>query len=160
MLKLDWKVEINRGRLASLSLPIQLTRTKASAITNVTSWGLRISTIQQIIKALKIKMPFGVRPNDWGKHITIDNIYEYLERGCRYGSDNFEAFREVIIIGSELGWVPDMCIGTELNDKRFAAFGVCYAEDLKGLIYVWEKYNRYPELIPVAKDILIKLNLN
>ena len=88
------------------------------------------------------------------RNLTVDDIYDYLERGCRYMSSDWEAFSEIIIIGSELGWIPDVCIGTELNDPRFVPFGVCYVEDLNGLICVWEKHNKHPELIAIAKEIL------
>lgn len=152
MLKLKWE---NDGRRAAmLSLPFPLTRTSKSKITNVKNWGLRGTTLQKITKSLNIEMPFGISSNEWANHITVDDIYDYLERGCRYMSSDWEAFSEMIIIGSELGWIPDICIGTELNDPRFTPFGVCYVEDLNGLIYVWEKHNKHPELIAIAKEIL------
>lgn len=154
MLKLKW--ENDGRRSAMVSLPFPLTRTSKSKITSVKKWGLRGTTLQKIMNTLNIKMPFGISSNEWADHITVDYIYDYLERGCRYMSSDWEAFSEIIIIGSELGWIPDICIGTELNDPRFIPFGVCYVEDLNGLIYVWEKHNKHPELIAIAKEILNK----
>ena len=144
MLKLKWKNDDRRA--AILSLPITLHRTVESKITNIKNWGLRGTSLQKIIKALNIEMPFGISSNEWANHITVDDIYDYLERGCRYMSSDWEAFSEIIIIGSELGWIPDICIGTELNDPRFTPFGVCYVEDLNGLIYVWENIINIPNL--------------
>ena len=152
MLKLKW--ENDGRRSAMVNLPFPLTRTSKSKITSVKKWGLRGTTLQKIMNALNIKMPFGISSNEWADNITVDYIYDYLERGCRYMSSDWEAFSEIIIIGSELGWIPDICIGTELNDPRFIPFGVCYVEDLNGLIYVWENHNKHPELISIAKEIL------
>ena len=142
MLKMIWKHE-DRS-MPYLQFPIKIDRDQNKNI-RVKDMDLDSATIWHIRKTL----------NKWGTDITIEDIISYLEKGIKYNKGEFYvSYKKTLEAAHHAGLIPEITIGTFLIDTRFRRIPVEYVEDLPRLISVWEKYDRHPELVEVAKEII------
>ena len=148
MLTMIWRHEDKH--MPYLEFPIKIDRDQNIKVKDM---DLDSATIWHIRKTL----------NKWGpisqltmwEELTINNIADYLEKGIKYKEDEFYiSYKKTLEAAHRTGLIPEITIGTFLIDDRFKRIPVEYVEDLPRLISVWEKYDRHPELVEIAKEII------